>query len=597
MIIKKTSKLQDAAKKSPWSWIPTLYFAEGLPYIIVTSLSVVMYKRFGISNADIAFYTSWLYLPWVIKPLWGPLVDFMRTKRIWILSTQLVIGAGLAGVALTIPIPDFFQFTLAFFWLLAFSSATHDIAADGFYMLALKESQQSYFVGIRNTFYRVAIISGQSLLVILAGQLEGAFSVGPAEFKVVANPNKFFQETIKVDSIGQKSLPGIMRVVPNTAYLEISTKPKTKSEVNFYSNYAHRFNIMNGFIQDMDMIPDTASQDDLDGNVGIISFYLSKKPSQGSEYNVGLGFLEGNEGIKVIEGKTFKFTSENWNKPAFAVFQLDPSISKQSVAIFKIQSDRVTLAWVIILIFTGVIFILLFFYHRAVLPEPDNDRPARLIHHNSFIKEFFRTFFRFFEKKKIIISILFLLFFRFGEAQLTKMSALFMLDGRETGGLGLSLSELGFVNAAGVLTLIIGGLLGGFLIAKKGLKYWLWPMLLAINLPHLLYVYMAYAMPTNIWIISVCVACEQLGYGFGFTAYIMYMIFISEGEYKTSHYAIATGFMALSMMIPGLFSGMIQEALGYKMFFLWIMLTIIPSIIILKFLPIEYSFGKKKLSD
>jgi PAT family beta-lactamase induction signal transducer AmpG len=232
-----------------------------------------------------------------------------------------------------------------------------------------------------------------------------------------------------------------------------------------------------------------------------------------------------------------------------------------------------------------------------MLPEPDNDRPARLIHHNSFVKEFFRTFFRFFEKKKIVLSILFLLFFRFGEAQLTKMSALFMLDGRETGGLGLSTSELGFVNSAGVFTLIIGGLLGGFLVAKKGLKFWLWPMLLAINLPHLLYVYMAYTQPTNIWIISACVAGEQLGYGFGFTAYIMYMIFISEGEYKTSHYAIATGFMALSMMIPGLFSGMIQEVLGYKMFFLWIMLTIIPSIIIVKFLPIEYSFGKKRLSD
>jgi MFS transporter, PAT family, beta-lactamase induction signal transducer AmpG len=597
MIIEKSSNPQKATKKSPWLWIPTLYFAEGLPYIIVTSLSVVMYKRFGISNSDIAFYTSWLYLPWVIKPLWGPLVDFMRTKKLWILSTQLVIGAALAGIAFTIPIPDFFQFTLAFFWLLAFSSATHDIAADGFYMLALKESQQSYFVGIRNSFYRVAIISGQSLLVILAGQLEGAFSVGSAEFKIVANPNKFFQETIKVDSIGQKSLPGIMRIIPNTTYLEISTRPKTKTEINFYKDYAHRFNIMNGFINDLNIVPDTTSLDDLDGNVGIISFYLSKKPSQGSEYNVILSFLEGNEGIKVIEGRSLKFTSENWNKPAFAVFQLDPSIAKKSVTIFKIQSDRVSLAWMIIMIFVGGIFLLLFFYHRRMLPEPGNDRPAQLIHHNSFIKEYFRTFFRFFEKKKIILSILFLLFYRFGEAQLTKMSALFMLDGRETGGLGLSTSELGFVNSAGVFTLIIGGLLGGFLVAKKGLKFWLWPMLLAINLPHLLYVYMAYAQPTNIWIISACVAGEQLGYGFGFTAYIMYMIFISEGEYKTSHYAIATGFMALSMMIPGLFSGMIQEVLGYKMFFLWIMLTIIPSIIIVKFLPIEYSFGKKKLSD
>jgi len=533
----------------------------------------------------------------IIFDLDNTLVDFMRTKRLWILSTQLVIGAALAGVALTIPIPDFFQFTLAFFWLLAFSSATHDIAADGFYMLALKESQQSYFIGVRSTFYRVSMFAGQVLLVILAGQLEGVFSVCSAEFKIVANPNKFFQETIKVDSIGQKSLPGIMRIIPNTTYLEISTKPKTKTEVNFYKDYAHRFNIMNGFINDLNVVPDTTSLDDLDGNVGIISFYLSKKPSQGSEYNVNLTFLEGNEGIKVIEGKTFKFTSENWNKPAFAVFQLDPSIAKKSVTVFKIQSDRVSLAWMIIMIFVGGIFLLLFFFHRRMLPEPDNDRPAQLIHHNSFIKEYFRTFFRFFEKKKIILSILFLLFFRFGEAQLTKMSPLFMLDGRETGGLGLSLSEIGFINSWGVFTLIVGGLLGGLLIAKKGLKYWIWPMLLAINLPHLLYVYMAYAQPTNIWIISACVAGEQLGYGFVFTAYIMYMIYISEGEYKTSHYAIATGFMALSMMIPGLFSGMIQEVLGYKMFFIWIMLTIIPSIIIVKFIPLEYSFGKKKLSD
>jgi PAT family beta-lactamase induction signal transducer AmpG len=159
----------DKKLKSPWGWIPTLYFAEGIPYVVVMTVSVIMYKRLGISNTDIALYTSWLYLPWVIKPFWSPFVDLLKTKRWWIVTMQLLIGAGLAGIALTLPAPAFFQYTLAFFWLMAFSSATHDIAADGFYMLALQEHQQAFFVGIRSTFYRLAMITGQGLLIILAG--------------------------------------------------------------------------------------------------------------------------------------------------------------------------------------------------------------------------------------------------------------------------------------------------------------------------------------------------------------------------------------------------------------------------------------------
>ena len=123
--------------RNPWAWVPSLYFAEVLPYVVVMTVAVILYKRLGISNTDIALYTSWLYLPWVIKPFWSPVVDVLKTKRWWIVIMQLLIGAGLAGIALTIPAGNFFQYTLAFFWLLAFSSATHDIAADGFYMLGL----------------------------------------------------------------------------------------------------------------------------------------------------------------------------------------------------------------------------------------------------------------------------------------------------------------------------------------------------------------------------------------------------------------------------------------------------------------------------
>ena len=183
----------------PWSWIPTLYFAEGLPYVVVMTVAVIMYKRFGLSNTDIALYTSWLYLPWVIKPFWSPFVDILKTKRWWIVSMQLLIGAGLAGVAFTLPTPFYFQASLAIFWLMAFSSATHDIAADGFYMLALDDSEQSFFVGIRSTFYRLAMITGQGLLIILAGGLELMTGLDPVNLQV--NSSNTVQNEIQIQEI------------------------------------------------------------------------------------------------------------------------------------------------------------------------------------------------------------------------------------------------------------------------------------------------------------------------------------------------------------------------------------------------------------
>ena len=590
--------LNKQKKKNPWSWIPTLYFAEGLPYIIVIAVSVIMYKRLGISNAEITLYTGWLYLPWVIKPLWSPIVDLFRTKRFWIYSMQLLIGAGMAGVAFTIPMPGFFQLTLAFFWLIAFSSATHDISADGFYMLALSESQQSFFVGIRSTFYRVAMIAGQGLLVVFAGYLESTLALGPAEIKIAANPNKNFEQAIEINSTNAKQLSGNLRLIANPPYLEIGTHPNTKESVNYFSNLAHNFNIKNGFIKEPQAGSEITTRSDLAGNIGIVKFYLSKQPDKDDEYVVNLNYMEGSSGIKVIEGKTLRFTANNWNKPAYAVFQLVPAITKKTETAFKAQVDKVPLAWVFTFFVTGILFVLFFIYHKIILPKPVTDRPAGMNGQSSALKEFFRTFIRFFEKKKIILAILFLLFYRFGEAQLLPMAKLFLIDSQDAGGLGLSLTEYGWIyGTVGIISLMIGGLLGGFLISRQGLKFWIWPMLLAINIPHALYVYLAYAQPSNIWIIGSCVAGEQLGYGFGFTAFMMYMIYVSDGEYKTSHYAIATGFMALGMMLPGMISGFIQEAIGYKFFFIWLLITIIPSIFIIKFLPLEQNFGKKKLSE
>ncbi|WP_026475265.1 MFS transporter [Alkaliflexus imshenetskii] len=417
-------------KHSPWAWIPSLYFAQGLPYVMVMTVSVIMYKRLDVSNTDIALYTSWLYLPWVIKPLWSPLVDLLKTKRWWIVTMQLMTGAGLAGVAFTIPTDSFFQFTLAFFWLLAFSSATHDIAADGFYMMGLKAHEQALFVGIRSTFYRIAMIFGQGILIILAG------------------------------------------------------------------------------------------------------------------------YLETTSGIKGAWRLTFLVISA-----AFVLFSL---------------------------------------FHRYILPRPADDKPGNTDTIAELARQTGLTFISFFQKKNIGVALAFLLLFRLGEAQLVKLASPFMLDAVEAGGLALETSTVGLIyGTIGVIALTLGGILGGIVISIKGLKFWLLPMTLAINLPNLAYVYLSHAMPESMWLISASVALEQFGYGFGFTAYVLYMIYFSEGPNKTSHYAICTGLMALGMMLPGMVSGWIQEQIGYASFFIWVMICTIPGFLVIRFLRVNPTFGIK----
>jgi PAT family beta-lactamase induction signal transducer AmpG len=421
--------------RSPWVWIPTLYLAEGLPYALAMSVSVVLYKNLGVSNAAIAFYTGWLYLPWVIKPLWSPFVDILKTRRQWIWAMQFFLGAGFAGIALTIPAPHFFQLTLAFFWLLAFSSATQDIAADGFYMLATTEHEQSFFSGIRNMAYRVATILAQGELVVLAGK---------------------------------------------------------------------------------------------------------------------------------IHDRTGDFT----------------------------------VAWSISLALVAGIIFCLGVYHFFVLPKPETDKSRKIGSSENFFAEFVQTFETFFQKSKIITLLLFLLLYRLGEAQLVKMVQPFLLDPRPLGGLGLTDEQLGLIyGKVGIIALIFGGLLGGFFVARHGLKFWLWPMLLAIHLPDAVFIWLACAQPENLFAIGAGVAVEQFGYGFGFTAFMLYMIRIARGEHQTAHYAICTGFMALGMMLPGMWSGWLQEHLGYPHFFLWVILATIPSFIVATKIPLDAEFGKRTCAN
>lgn len=618
----KTNK--KAERKNPWSWVPTLYYAEGIPYIMVMVVSVIMYKRLGISNTDIALYTSWLYLPWVIKPLWSPIVDIFRTKRFWIITMQLLIGAGLAGVALTIPAPNFFKYTLAFFWLLAFSSATHDIAADGFYMLGLTEHQQAYFVGIRSTFYRLAMITGQGLLIIVAGYLESSTGLGQIDLHVKTVNNSFVETTFNDSSI--TSLDGELRLLHYPKELKISTTPISKAQYDSLQNFIEAENIKNGYLTKTEkkssqdnIVKEQSWWDDVIvgnlenfirdnfgktvikksanekiGNVGIAYFYLSKSPAEDEQIVVNLGFNSGDKSIKLVKGTRFVFTKNNWNKPAIAFFQIDPKLKKESLASFQAISGNITLAWSITFGILAIMFIVFFIYHKFILPYPASDFSNKEDNSNVF-SEFLETFVLFFKKEKIGIIIAFLLLYRLGESQLVKLASPFLLDSRDVGGLALTTGEVGFVyGTIGILSLVIGGLLGGFVAAKKGLKYWIWWMLIAINLPNAVYIYLSYVQPESFLAVLTSVAVEQFGYGFGFTAYMLYMIYISDGKHKTAHFAIATGFMALGMMIPGMISGWLQELIGYQHFFIWVIIATIPAFIITKFIPLDPTFGMKE---
>jgi len=417
--------------KGAWAWVPILYFTQGIPYVLVVTVSVIMYKRLGISNSDIGLYTSWLYLPWVLKPLWSPFVDLKSTKRNWFLTMQLIISLALLGVGFTLPTNAFFITSLACFWMAAFASATNDIASDGYYMLGLTEKKQAFFVGMRSTFYRLAMVTGQGLIVILAG----------------------FLENRHVDNAKGWSITMIVAALLMLA-------------------------------------------------LTISNFFVTP----------------------------------------------------------KYESSAV-----------------------IVQPKPSG---------------FIQIFASFFQKSNIGIALAFILTYRLGESQLVKMAAPFLLDKIEVGGLGYSTEAVGTIyGTVGVIMLSIGGILGGILISRDGLRKWMLPMVLSLNVPNALYALLALTKTTNIVAVVGTVVLEQFGYGFGFAAFLIYLIYIAEGISKTSHYAIATGFMALGMMLPGMISGYIQEWLGYDGFFIWVVVAALPSLFLLKFLKYPADYGKKSSSD
>lgn len=545
-------------KRSPWLWVPSLYFAEGIPYAIAMTVSVIMYKTMGVSNTVLAFWTSVLYLPWVIKPLWSPFVDIISTKRNWVLITQILLGLCFIVVALVVQMPLWFTLTLIILWIIAFSSATHDIAADGYYMIGLNEHQQTWFVGIRSTFYRIAMIVGQGLIVMLAGYVMSHTGLPPVSLKTTAVPaNEIVQQ------VDENSLPD----VAESGETRIVIIPE-EVQVPIYDASQANYDSANVFIR------------------------LSAAPEEGKTVVVNFGRKRGSKDILLTTAGRLEFTGDNWNKPVKVTLKVDHRLKETAVSEFEAMAGDTPFSWAVSFAALGVIFLMFGLYHKFMLPKGLETVKVKAKELTSGWLDVFSSFFK---KKGIISGMFFLLFYRLAESQLVKIASPFLLDSQEAGGLALTTTQVGFVyGTVGIICLTIGGILGGLIASRDGLKKWVVWMALSINIPDLVYVYLSQVQPDNFLVVTICVAIEQLGYGFGFTGYMLFMLYLAEGEFKTSHYAIATAFMALGMMIPGMISGKLQDLMGYKWFFIYIMICTIPSFLVAGLAKIDPSFGRKK---
>lgn len=545
-------------KRSPWFWVPSLYFAEGVPYAIAMTVSVIMYKTMGVSNTVLAFWTSILYLPWVIKPLWSPFVDIVSTKRNWVLITQVLLGLCFGGVALVVQMPIWFTLTLIILWIIAFASATHDIAADGFYMIGLNEHQQTWFVGIRSTFYRIAMIVGQGLIVMLAGYIMSHTGLKPVTINASAVPASEIVQVIDESNLPLSNESGEARVI---IYPE-------EVQVPIYDSERPDYDSANVFIM------------------------LSAPPENGKTTTVNFGRKKGSKDIFLVTSGRLDFTSDNWNQPVKVTLKADHRLKEPAVAEFEATAGDTPFSWAVSFAALGAIFLLFGLYHKFMLPKGLETIKVKTKELTSGWVDVFVSFFR---KKGIVSGMFFLLFYRFAESQLVKIASPFLLDSQEAGGLALTTAQVGFVyGTIGIICLTVGGILGGLIASRDGLKKWVVWMALSINIPDLVYVYLSQVQPDNFLIVTICVAIEQFGYGFGFTGYMLFMLYLAEGEFKTSHYAIATAFMALGMMIPGMISGKLQDLMGYKLFFIYIMICTIPSFLVAGLAKIDPGFGKKK---
>jgi PAT family beta-lactamase induction signal transducer AmpG len=522
--------------------------------------SGLIYKTMGISIASFAFWTSLLYLPWAIKPLWSPYIDVVSTKRNWVVWTQLLLGLAFIAVGITMPLSVFYPVTIGIFALVAIMSASHDIAADGFYMYALDQHKQAFFVGIRSTFYRFAMLTALGLIPVVAGLIQKNTGLKSVTFEAQSvMPEEYIPfDPSSINIQKQEGKPAIL-LFPSGLQVPV-------------------------FRQDKSVL-DSA----------LIYIALSAPPEKGETVVVNVSRKSGSKDIDLSKKQTgrFEFTAENWNKPVAASVKVNHNLSEKTASTFTVTAGNIAFSWTVSLGVLGILLLMIAIYNRIMLPHPvenpEKDKMGWKVYKEVFVS--------FFTKPGVIPALLFFLLYRLGESQLVKVATPFLVDTRSAGGIGLTSAQYGIAyGTIGMLCLTLGGILGGIAAAKFGLKRLIWIMALCMNLPISVYIYLSFIQPMpGDPTIYMAIALEQFGYGFGFTAYMLYMLsYVGDSKYKTAEYAIGTSLMALGMMLPGMISGTMKETLGYQHFFIYVILCSIPGLIAIRFLKIDPAFGIKK---
>jgi PAT family beta-lactamase induction signal transducer AmpG len=516
----------------------------------------------GISVAELAFWTSMLNAPWTIKPLWSPYVETISTKRNWVVLTQIILGFAFIVVGSVMPMHLFFPLSLGLFSIIAISSASHDIAADGFYMHALDQHKQAFFVGIRSTFYRIAMLTAMGLIPLVAGLVQERTGLDPVTLTVKAvpvNESKTATSAMSLNRPGEKA-----GIILHRTDINIPLYQKGISELDSASAFVN----------------------------------LSAPPKAGEKIVLNLAFKSGSKDIKPAQNQQgrYEFTNENWNKPVKVTFLVNHNLTKPATSLFRLTAGNIAFSWTVALAVLGIFLLILGIYHKFRLPYPAEVKGAERV----TLKVYGEVFISFFRKPGIVPALLFFLLYRFGEAQSLKIATPFLVDSRFSGGIGLTSAQYGIAyGTIGMLSLTLGGILGGFCAAKYGLKRLIWLMALSMNLPNLGFLYLSFAQPLpGDPAVYLAIVLEQLGYGFGFTAYMLFMLyFVGNSKFKTAEYALGTSLMALGIMLPGMISGYIQEWLGYQHFFIYILFCTIPGMLIIPFLKIDPAFGIKAAAE
>ncbi|RYG48716.1 hypothetical protein EON79_03665 [bacterium] len=609
---------------------------QAIQVTIVQEVATVVYKDLGIENAAITKWTALIALPWALQMLFGPLVELNATKRRWILGGQLVIASGLILAALVLNTPNAFGFSLAILGFTAVASALCNIATDGFYLLAMAKDQQAAFAGIQSTCYRLGRLFCTGILVFVVGLLTRP---GPIEVrapggihalqgdKVVVLPQAGLRvEGGKIVAEGVGPIQGLRGIQPpiekgvvtRDVIAPEGTRGLRVGEDGTIQALTPKGTLPIGKLSDA---PQT----------GVVS----SAPKDGWEPRLAWSMVLGGGALLYAVGAVYNARAVP--RPALdAPAEGPPGETGRNV---------VRTLWVLALglggYFLGNAITRLSAYGlwRTLDGSPDGPLKGWRLGDQSMLVDFHpgpsrgtyvtapvqpapsgvvaeltqlvvclvvvavslamvrrklrgsemgEAFGSFIRQRSFAAILAFILFYRFGEAMVSKMSPLFLKDGLDKGGLAIANDQLGLIKGvAGVMGIVCGGILGGILVARWGLKRAIWPMALVMHVPNLLYLWAAYAKPPVAAIYGVDFI-DQFGYGFGFAGYMIILQRIAQrGRFRTAHYAIGTGMGALCIALAGAASGVIQSNFGYTGFFWAVMIATIPGMLTLFVVPLE----------